>query len=87
MLRFSKIAVLNFCEGKYSIPAISYLSKSEFKLIKYSTDMCHSCQGAMVILECNIGETSSGFIAPHHMLIRRKDDDASRSTLDGIPEW
>jgi hypothetical protein len=21
------------------------------------------------------------------MLIRRKDDDASRSTLDGIPEW
>jgi len=32
------------------------------KFIKYSTDMCHSCQGTMIILECNTG-ASAGFIA------------------------
>jgi hypothetical protein len=42
MLRFSKIAVLNFCEA------------------------------TMVILECNTGETSAGFTAPHHMLNKTK---------------
>jgi hypothetical protein len=42
------------------------------KLIKYSTDMCHSCQGTMVILDCNTGETSAGFIAAHHMLNKTK---------------
>jgi hypothetical protein len=34
--------------------------------------MCHSCQGTMIILECNIG-ASTGFIALHHMLNKTKE--------------